>query len=435
VLTSPLAWYLALVALEAVVILVALGVDNVRITTGDGPEFDRLAHNLLSHGVYSTASSPPLLENITRAPGYPILLMIFYFVATHLGIAQTLMVSLCQFAMVAVTGWLVYKLAQELADELTARVAGLLTASYLPLLGVAWNHLTESTTCVLTTLVVALLVRLVRRPGTSLVPVFGLGLAVAALTYVRPDFAPVLAIVVIALFFSGAGAIWSRQRWVRPGIVLAVFVVAVVPWTIRNYDVTGRLVFISAASGASLLASADQYSGKISPAMTSTDFKVFLHQLSSIDSSIHVKPGPRGAAAADSAFGSAARRIFGRLSLGAIVKSIPKREVYLWQPTVYPPARAHAVVNAVGWAQYLILIALGLIGAAVRRRSRTLLRDWPLWILAVYLSLVHLVFHVEGRYSLEARPMLIVFAAIGAVAGGRALHRRRKVTLTRLGTA
>jgi len=71
-----------------------------------------------------------------------------------------------------------------------------------------------------------------------------------------------------------------------------------------------------------------------------------------------------------------------------------------------------------------------LIGAAVSRRRRTLLRDWPLSMLAVYLTLLHLIFHIEGRYSVEARPLLIVFAAIGAVALWRRLRSRFRPVLS-----
>jgi Dolichyl-phosphate-mannose-protein mannosyltransferase len=423
-LTSPLAWCFVLVALEAIVILVGLGVDHAPITGGDGPDFNRVAHNLLFHGVYSSASSPPLLQNITRAPGYPVVLAIFDFLAIHLGIGQVLMVRICQFAMVAVTACLVYGIGREVADEWTARIAGLFTASYLPLLGLASYHLTEVITCLLTTLAVLLLIRLMRRTPDALVTVCGLGLTVAALTYVRPDFAPVLLIVVVALLLTSKGNFRSRERWIRPGIVVGIFIVAVVPWTIRNYDLTGRLVPVSAASGASLLASADQYAGTISDAMTTNDFDKFLHQLSVIDSSIHIKPGPKRDVAADTAYTRAAERIFDRLSVTRIIESIPKREVYLWQPAVFPPNEDGALIDALGWAQYLILLVLGLIGAAVSRHHHTLLRDWPLWILAVSVSLLHLVFHIEGRYSVEARPMLIVFAAIGAVACGRTLRPR-----------
>jgi 4-amino-4-deoxy-L-arabinose transferase-like glycosyltransferase len=419
-----LTWYFALVSVEALVILVGFGVDTTPMTGGDGPDYNHLAHNLLFHGVYSTAPSPPLLENITRAPGYPAVLVVFDFLAIHLGIGQVLMVRICQFAMVAVIAWLVHGIGRELVGELVARVAGVLTATYLPLLGLAWYTLTEITTCLLVTLALLLLVRLLRRTPDSRLTVCGLGLTIAALTYVRPDFAPLLVIAAVALILGGAGSLRSRERWIRPAIVVGIFVVALLPWTIRNYDLTGKLVPVSADSGASLLASADQYAGTISDAMTSTDFDTLLHQLTVIDKSVHAKPGAKEAVAADAAYTRAAEKIFDRLSAARIIESIPKRELYLWQPTVFPPNEGHEVINILGWAQYLILIALGLIGALESRRHHMLLRSWPLWVVAMYLSLLHLVFHIEGRYSIEARPMLIIFAAIGTVACGRVLRPR-----------
>ncbi len=434
-LRSPLAWCFALVAVEALVILVGLGVDTAPMTGGDGPDYNNLAHNLLFHGVYSTAASPPLLSNVSRAPGYPVVLMVFDFVSIHLGIGQVLMVRICQFAMVAVTAWLVYKIGREVASESVARVAAVLTATYLPLLNLAWYHLTEITTCLLVTLAMLLIIRLVRRTSESRAAIWGLGLTLAALTYVRPDFAGLLGIAVVALLLSGTGNFRSRARWGRPLIVVSIFLVALAPWTIRNYALTGKLVPVSADSGASLLASADQYAGTISDGMTSADFHTFLHQVAAIASTVHLKPGPKLEVAQNAAYTHAAERIFERLSVTRIVKSIPEREVYLWQPIVFPPSAGHAIVTALGWAQYLILIALGLVGAAASRHRRTLLRDWPLWVVAVYLSLLHLVFHVEGRYSVEARPMLIVVAAMGMFACGRILPSRLRVARARNATA
>ncbi len=63
-----------------------------------------------------------------------------------------------------------------------------------------------------------------------------------------------------------------------------------------------------------------------------------------------------------------------------------------------------------------MLVLIGAVGS-----RGTLLRNWPLWVVAVYLSLLHVIFNVEGRYSVPARPALMVFAAIGAIACGRAL--------------
>jgi hypothetical protein len=57
------------------------------------------------------------------------------------------------------------------------------------------------------------------------------------------------------------------------------------------------------------------------------------------------------------------------------------------------------------------------------------LRDWPLWLPALYITAVHTVIHVESRYSLPTRPGLIVLAATAAAALGRQrLPRARTLT-------
>jgi 4-amino-4-deoxy-L-arabinose transferase-like glycosyltransferase len=405
------------VALEALLILVVLNVGNAPIPGGDGPEYDQLARNLIFHGVFSSASSPPLLPNITRAPGYPALLAIFDYV----DVRPVLMVRIAQFGMVALTARLIYDIARQVSDQWTARVAAFFTATYLPLLGLASYHLTEITACLLTALATLLLIRVTRRAPGSLMSVAGLGLTLAALAYVRPEFSLFAAIVAVGVLLSGEGSFRSRERWVRPLIIGAVFAVAVAPWTIRNAALTGRLIPLAAGTGVSLLASADQYAGTVSDGFTASDFHTYLQQVAAISSSVHVQPGPRRDVAADDAYTREAKRIFDHVSLAKILTSFPEREAYLWQPADFAPQKLHTLISRLALAQYVALLALILIGVWATRRS--FLRDWPLWVLALYVSLLHLVFHVEGRYTVPARPALMVFAALGAVGLGRALRR------------
>jgi 4-amino-4-deoxy-L-arabinose transferase-like glycosyltransferase len=426
-LTSPLAWCFVGVAIEAIVILAGLGAGNAPMMGGDGPEYAQLAHNLIFHGVFSSTSSPPLLPNISRTPGYPAILAIF----DYIGFRPLLIVRIAQFAMVALTAWLVYVIGREVADEWTARVAALFVGTYLPLLGLASYTLSEVTATLLTTLVVLLLIRATRRSPDSLMSAAGLGLALAALAYVRPEYELLVAIAAVALLLTGDGRFRSRQRWLRPAIVIGVFLVAVAPWTIRNASLTGQLIPLATGSGVSLLESADQYAGTISDAMTTNDWDKYLHQVSVIDSSVHGKPGPMRDVAADAAYTRAAERIMARLSLTTVLERMPRREVYLWQTAAFPPnpKRDRALFEGLGVVQYVILLVLMLIGAIASRRK--LLRNWLLWVVAVYVSLLHLVFGEEGRYSVEARPALLVFAAIGAVACWRALRPRFDISRTR----
>jgi hypothetical protein len=124
---------------------------------------------------------------------------------------------------------------------------------------------------------------------------------------------------------------------------------------------------------------------------------------------------------------AAAIRVFKSLSVGQVIRSLPKRIRYLWGtantddgPVVHTP-----------WSQvqYAVLVLLGLIGFAIRRRQ--FLRDWPLWIAAGYLSVLHMVFSIEARYTLPARPMLMVYSAAG-MCGLVSLVQRKALSETSL---
>src|SRR5205823_3927526 len=122
-----------------------------------------------------------------------------------------------------------------------------------------------------------------------------------------------------------------------------------------------------------------------------------------------------------------ARRIFAHLSAGTVVRSLPKRLSYLWRPADSPlPGRHHDLEHTLAKLQYALLVVLIAGGLIVRRRR--LLSDWPLWITAAYLTLVHLVFHVEDRYTLPARPALFVYAAVAVTAAVAWLRQRATAT-------
>jgi hypothetical protein len=100
----------------------------------------------------------------------------------------------------------------------------------------------------------------------------------------------------------------------------------------------------------------------------------------------------------------------------------PARMRALWGPIDATPReqRWTTSLRSLGVLEYWLLLALVCVAPLLVRRS--LLKTWPLWLPALYLTAVHTVVHVESRYSLPTRPGLIVVAAIAA----QALARRRR---------
>jgi hypothetical protein len=112
----------------------------------------------------------------------------------------------------------------------------------------------------------------------------------------------------------------------------------------------------------------------------------------------------------------AARELLKSLAPSTVIKRLPARLVYLWSPAdTNRPAKAGSEWQKLAQLQYLLLVIAGLVGIFVRRR---LLDDWPLWVVAAVLTVAHLVFNVEARFTLPARPMLMIYASIGVITLG-----------------
>lgn len=72
---------------------------------------------------------------------------------------------------------------------------------------------------------------------------------------------------------------------------------------------------------------------------------------------------------------------------------------------------------------HVFLIAFTLIGLSLCRRS--LLQQAALWMVPLYLTALHFIFHVEARFTLPARPFLWIYVAVAIDRGIALLERQR----------
>jgi hypothetical protein len=218
----------------------------------------------------------------------------------------------------------------------------------------------------------------------------------------------------------------SRARWYPPTTIVATMLVALSPWIVRNAVVSHSFVPVDAQFGGAVLASADEYAGKVSPKFTVADFQRYVSQENAITARVE-PPNPTAAqqVAGDDALTRRALNIVGALPVGTILRNIPSRLAYLWSPAdPYPVGRSwSSFVHHLAQLQYALLALLTVAGIALRRR--TLSREWPIWLPAVYLTILHLITDGEPRYSLPARPVLLVYAGIAAYAAAIRFGPRR----------
>lgn len=163
------------------------------------------------------------------SPGYPVVLASFYLVSA----GQLWLIALFQAILGALTVLLVY------------RIGALFIGATLSVIAALWfalcvNHMHISsvfTRDILTVFLLVLLVFLLVRPFRKMR--FGIlaGLVLAALIHVDPQFILLTPIFAAVVLFKSRHGLFNIQYLF---LFLSVFVVASVPWTIRNYAVYGQ---------------------------------------------------------------------------------------------------------------------------------------------------------------------------------------------------
>jgi hypothetical protein len=95
-----------------------------------------------------------------------------------------------------------------------------------------------------------------------------------------------------------------------------------------------------------------------------------------------------------------------------LLSTLPLRMFWLWSTANCSPWQTgpfHRLVQVF----HVLLMGLALCGTFLNWRH--ILVQWPLWIYALYQTLLHVVFHVEARFTLEARLGLCLYAGAAVV--------------------
>lgn len=415
----------ALIAVELVVLLVVLGIGDDPVVAGDGPLYAALGHNLADHGTFS-ATTPPLDAEVFRTPGYPAFLAAIY----RMGGGTEAMVRAAQVLLVGANAVVAGLVARRLFGARTATVVSVVCLAYLPLLLFSMLHLSEVVATLLLTATVAAVLEATAHPTAAARWWSAATLGAAALTVVRPSALVVFAVVPLTILSRPSEPL--VRRLVGASAVTLGFALLLVPWAVRNHAVTGRVLPLGAGSGTSLYASVEQYAGRSPHHLGPADFDRLYGHIGRRAEEAQARVGaatitdPDVVVAMDDALRHDAREGLADVGAGRLVGSLPGRVTALWSPgaiTVSLPARLQGAALALARAEHAALLALVVVGAVgFRRRWRDL---WPLVAPALLLTLVHLAFHVEPRYSLPARPLLFVLAGAASVAAVDRVRARR----------
>jgi 4-amino-4-deoxy-L-arabinose transferase-like glycosyltransferase len=405
-----------LIAVEIVLLLQVADLGRAPLTIYDAQVYDQLGKNLLDRATFSPESGPPWARSYFRTPGYPAFIAVVYAVCGRSLIA----VRTAQFVLLGLCGWLLAHIAQRALPPSTAIIAAALCVTYPPLIFISTAFSAETLATAGGLLAILTLMRLSRDEPPSSGALIVFGLTLATLTFVRPAFIvfPLFCAVVLMLRLKRVPV---AQRITCVTLVLVCYVAALTPWVIRNRLLVGRPVGLSSGGNWSFYVSMQQYKGEISYALLNREWDIVIaeynrRQAEAADAARAWSGNDTRVVLArteylhDRGYGDDARRMLRSLSPREIALGVGRRLYWLWSTADFSPWAAQPV-HRFFQAYHIVCCVFAGLGFWIARRR--LLDDWPFWILPLYLTLLHLVFHVEARYTVPSRPFLLVYCAIG----------------------
>jgi hypothetical protein len=368
--------------------------------------YARIAHNLLAGRGYRLVEDGP--PTAFRAPVYPLFLAAVFATGGN----AYLRVRLLQLVMELGTVLLLLAISRRVFRSEAAALAGAgLYAVYVPMVLYSTTLFSETVYTFLLALFVWLLVRAREAAATAAAPAgggprpggrgfFGAGLALGVVTLTKPTTLLLPFFLLLPILLQRGLASWRERAaaW-RRGIGRELVPVALgmclvlAPWTVRNAVVLGEFVPVSTGGGR------------------------ILWGCNTIPADDPMIPGASHSAATDvpqSDRGFYMRALANIAAHpGDFVHSSLVRLVRLWFNLGFdrPPSGASLVIGATNLIMVLLLLA-----ALLFARGPWTARAWPLFLLLVYFSLVHMVLEGYIRYALPVVPYLMLAAAYGAVA-------------------
>jgi predicted acyltransferase len=229
---------------------------------GDGIVYAQMATNILEHGVYSTDTSPPFEPTFIRLPGYPLFVAAVYSLFGHgnntaVRVTQAV-IDTFSCILIAILAW-----QWTEAEDRRRRSAfwAFILAVVCPFIVIyAATILTETLTTffALATATAATFALKTESLKRRILWWILTGLLAGSAVYLRPDsglFAAGIGVtlVISGLFFRRRESVNFGRRVTgvfRDGAIFsAAFLVMLVPWTIRNFEVFGIFQPLSPAHG------------------------------------------------------------------------------------------------------------------------------------------------------------------------------------------
>ena len=364
----------------------------------DGVEFNALASNLARHQEYAVQPGQP---TSFRAPGFPFALAAVYgiFGADNFPAAR---IFFCLIG--ALLTVVVFLLGREVADTLTALLAAGLVAVYPNLLYYTIHFASEPLYILLSSASVWTFLRAVKSRSWGQYAASGFILGLATLT--RP------AGIFFVPFFALGALLLARRDLRRTvlGVCLygAAALLAITPWTIRNYVVHERFVFVTSNGGSTFWGSNNQL--VLADPEHQGDW-VSTERLGEQKAAVHKLPNEIDRDHLEWEYG----KQFIALNPQAVPRLLWYKLRAFWWPIPTTPNQKFNMIISLSYGALLPLIVAGFwLLLKQRPHSTTQLAILTLPIQATVLATV--VFYGSARFRCTIEPFLLVFAAVAITA-------------------
>ncbi len=297
----------------------------------------------------------------------------------------------------AVIGSAVILLLYLLGALWSGRELGLLCAGlgaiHVSFVGVAIRLHSETLYTVLLLGFIVGYVRLWDRPTMRLALVTGVLLALATLAKPSPQALP--AVILLGFLFERRRPERRLRRDLAAWAVLtASFVMVIMPWSVRNYRVHGRLVLLTTETGYVLNHSYYPKDGKIYGVTDITPMKLAADQI--VEET-----------AANAYLTRAIVRDILDHPVDKIIKLLPLKLAFYLSPFDWEVFGGNGTYNFT----YVFLLPFGLVGIIISAQAWP--RSLPLFAVLGYMVCLTLVLYGSSRLRLPIEPLLVLFAGLG----------------------
>lgn len=229
-------------------------VRNQTAIESDEVTYDSLAVNLVGSKGYA-APSGRLTSH--RPPLYPVILSMVYRAFGH----SHFIVRLIQALIGALTVCIFYLIGGKIFNEPVAIITGIFSSAYMIFIYYTGYLYTETFFSFLLAIAVFMIVT-AKGPGIRRFAALGVLCGLLTLLRTTGFFVPVIACLALLAKTGREKGAFRRASAACFALVIC-FAITLLPWTVRNYKVHGRLVFVSTNGGLNMYQAIRPLDGKL----------------------------------------------------------------------------------------------------------------------------------------------------------------------------